>query len=303
MLHILITVLPVMLMLFIGWICRKRKLFTRQGIDALKNFVVNIALSAVLVNAFATMEYSFSGILIAGLMFLVCVASWALGVLFRPLFGSSSRFIPFLTSGFEAGMLGYALFTMLYGTDRIFEFARLDLGQVLFVFTLYKILLGISGGKKVSAPDLMKEMFTSPTILAILAGILIGATGLHDIDSVAAVLDACTDFVSAPTSAVILLTIGYDLVFDTIPWKATLKTVFLRLSLMGVLRILLGLLLKPLGATADTYLALNIMLILPPPFVISVFTDDEEQQSYLSAVLTVSTLVTLIGFVVLVIMR
>ena len=40
-------------------------------------------------------------------------------------------------------MLGYALFNMLYGSARTAEFARIDLGQALFVFTLYKVLLGL----------------------------------------------------------------------------------------------------------------------------------------------------------------
>ena len=49
------TILPVILMLAIGMICRQKKLLSREGISALKSVVVNITLPAVMVNAFATM--------------------------------------------------------------------------------------------------------------------------------------------------------------------------------------------------------------------------------------------------------
>ena len=130
------TVLPVVLMLLIGMLCRSRGLISREGVNALKSVVVNIALPAVLLSAFATTQYSFMDVVIPLLMFLVCVAAWALGRAAGKLLRMPSRFVPFLTTGFEAGMLGYALFNMLYGSGRTAEFARIDLGQVLFVFTV-----------------------------------------------------------------------------------------------------------------------------------------------------------------------
>ena len=41
------------------------------------------------------------------------------------------------------------------------------------------------------------------------------------------------------------------------------------------------------------------MFLLPPPYVLPVFSSDEEQRAYLSSVLSLSTLVTLAGFVLL----
>lgn len=145
MIEILKILLPVVLMLAVGILCRARQLISREGVNALKSVVVNIALPAVLLHAFASTRYSLMDAAIPLMMFGVCLAAWALGRAAAKPLGLSSRFVPFLTSGFEAGMLGYALFTMLYGAQRTAEFARIDLGQVLFVFTVYKILLGRSG--------------------------------------------------------------------------------------------------------------------------------------------------------------
>ncbi len=300
--EVLQTILPVLVMLGIGMLCRSRRLISREGINALKSVVVNITLPAVLLNAFATTRYTLMDVVIPLMMFGVCLLAWALGRLGGRLFRLPSRFVPFLTTGFEAGMLGYALFNMLYGSGRTAEFARVDLGQVLFVFTVYKILLGTEGREKTSFGRLMKEMALSPIILAIVAGVLLGATGLYralEPSGVSGLFDACTGFVSAPTSAIILLTIGYDLVLGDIPWASTAKVVALRYGIMLVLRVALGLLLKALWPQAALDAALNVMFILPPPFVLPVFADDADQRVYVSSALSVSTLAAIAGFAIL----
>ena len=301
MTEVLKTILPVMVMLGIGILCRSRRIITREGINALKNVVVNICLPAVLLNAFATTRYTLMDVVIPLLMFLVCVAAWALGRATGKLLKMPSRFVPFLTTGFEAGMLGYALFNMLYGAGRTAEFARIDLGQVLFVFTLYKVLLGLDGSKKTDTKTLLRDMAFSPIILAIAAGVLLGATGLYEAlkpSGVSAVFDACVSFISAPTSAIILLAIGYDLVLSDIPWRETLKVVALRLVIMLALRTALLWLLGALWPAVDLTAAVNVMFILPPPFVLPVFADDADQRTYVSSALSVSTLAAIAAFAV-----
>jgi len=302
LIEVLQTVLPVMVMLAIGMLCRSRKLISREGVNALKSVVVNIALPAVLLNAFATTRYTFMDVVVPLLMFLVCLAAWALGKAAGKALKLPSRFVPFLTTGFEAGMLGYALFTMLYGSEHTAEFARIDLGQVLFVFTLYKILLGLDGKQKADAGQLVREMVFSPIIIAIAAGVLLGATGLYRAlvpTGVSAVIDACTEFIAAPTSAIILLAIGYDLVLGDIPWSSTGKVVALRFVIMMALRFAFAALLRLLWPEAGLTAAINVMFILPPPFVLPVFADDADQRVYVSSALSVSTLVAIVGFAVL----
>ena len=300
--EVLRTVLPVMLMLGIGILCRSARLISREGVDALKRVAVNIALPAVLFNAFATTRYTLMDVAIPLMMFVVCVAAWALGRAGARLFGLSSRFVPFLTTGFEAGMLGYALFEMLYGSARTAQFARVDLGQVLFVFTLYKVLLGAQGKERADVGALLKEMALSPIIIAIVAGVLLGATGLYralEPSGVSGILNACTDFVAAPTAALILLAIGYDLVLRDIPWAMAARVVALRLAIMLVLRLAFGAILNGLWPGAGLDSAVNVMFILPPPFVLPVFADDANQRAYVSSALSVSTLVAIAGFAIM----
>lgn len=298
MIQILNTIIPVILMLCIGVIARRSKLLSREGINALKSIVVNITLPAVMLNAFATMDYSVNNIIMTAVMFVSCVAALLLG----KLAAGGSRFIPFLTTGFEAGMLGYSLFMLLYGSENISAFAYIDLGQVLFVFTLYKILLGADSDDKPKASVLVREMLTSPTVIAIICGVILGATGIYralEGIGVSSLIDACTDFVSAPTGAVILITIGYDLVLSDIPWKSVIRVLVSRIVIMALLRVAVGAVVHAIGMGDILDPALNIMFILPPPYVLPVFADDEKQRNFVSSSLSVTTLATVVCFIIL----
>ena len=300
--EILRTISPVVIVLIIGVNLRRSGKISRDGINTLKMIVVNITLPAVLLSAFASTSYSPRDILIPVIMFAVCTAAWALGKLAGRLFHMRSRFMPFLTTGFEAGMLGYALFTMLYGSSRTAEFAIIDLGQVLFVFTLYKILLEQESRGKTDTKKLLKEMVLSPIIISIVLGVIIGAAGLYQAlkpSGISGIFDACTDFISAPTSMLILLTIGYDLVFSDIRWSDTLQAVAVRLVIMVILGAAFIGSLALLWPDANLTAAVAVMFLLPPPFVLPVFADDEDQRVYVSSVLSIYTLVSILGFAVL----
>lgn len=304
--EILQTIAPVMVVLLIGVILRRKKIIDRDGINTLKTVAVNIALPAVLLSAFATTSYSLREILIPVIMFAVCVIAWALGRTAGKLLHMRSRFLPFLTTGFEAGMLGYALFTMLYGSSRTAEFAVIDLGQVLFVFTLYKILLDRENKSKTDTGKLIRDMLFSPIIIAILLGVLIGASGLYQAlkpSGISGIFDACTDFISAPAAVLILLTIGYVLVFSDIRWSETLQAAGLRLGIMIILGGAFIGVLKLLWPETDLTSASLVMFLMPPPFVLPIFADEEDQRAFVSSVLSVCTMISILGFAILAVIR
>lgn len=295
------TALPVFLALGLGMLCRSRNFLTREGIDALKKVVLNLTLPFVLVNAFATAEYSAAALILPLMMFGICCLALAMGFLIIRISGMKSRLAPFLASGFEAGMLGYALFVLLFPEESVSQFALPDIGQTLFVFTLYKVLL--SGKRDVKA--IAKDMATTPILWAVLAGVLIGATGLYGVmekHGVNGILDAATSFLSAPTGMIILLTVGYDLVIRDIPWKKTAGLIAMRLAVMAVC---LGVMLLLNRTVLNGMLfegAAVLMVLLPPPYVIPVFADEPAERVQISSALSALTLVTMILFAVCTVM-
>lgn len=292
------TALPVFLALFLGMLCRSKKFITRDGVDTLKKVVINITLPAVLLNAFATAEYTMAALILPAVMFGLCCVALVLGKLAIRISGMKSRLAPFLATGFEAGMLGYALFSLLFPGESISAFALPDIGQTLFVFTLFKIL--ISGKTDIKA--IAKDMATTPILWAVFAGVLIGATGLYgklQTWGVAGILDSATSFVSAPTGMIILLTVGYDLVIKEIPWRKTAGLMGMRLVIAAILFGIVVLLNKTVLNDMFFTGAAVLMFILPPPYVIPVFADEPEERVQISAALSAMTLMTIVLFAIL----
>ena len=296
--RILQTALPVLAALALGVLCRKLNFLTRDGVDTLKKVVVNLTLPAVVFAAFATAEYSLQTIAIPVLVFLLCCAGLGLGRLLARLLRLPGRVTPYLAAGFEAGMLGYALFALLFPQESSARFAILDLGQTLFVFTLYKALL--SGGKETKS--LWKDIVNTPILWGAFAGLLVGATGLFawmTRNGSAAVVTSLTDFLSAPTGMMILLAVGYDLDFAQIRWRETARFVVLRLAAMAILFAVLLLVNRTLLHGIIFEGAALLLFILPPPYVLPIFADEPSQRAQISSALSALTVVTLLLFAVM----
>lgn len=298
---VLQMILPVMLMLFIGMICRKKGIVQKQGIAALKALVVNITLPAVLIKAFYTASYGLGIVVTALSMFAVCLAALGLGFAFKKFTKTQMTTVPFLFTGFEAGMLGYALYTLLFDADAVTDFATVDLGQVLFVFTVYLTVL--NGDARRSPKAVIKGMVSSPVIISIAIGVLLGATGLAGIINASpagSIVMGALDFIAAPTAAVILFVVGFELEFKKAKLSLALSVVFSRLIIMAVLCVLV---LFGLGAVIPVSETLKwaviLMFLLPPPFVLPIFGKNENENAFVSASLSLSTLLSLAAFAVI----
>jgi len=297
LISVLETSLPVFLLLIMGMLCRKKNFISRDGIDTLKKVVINLTLPFVLFQSFATAQYSLSSILIPVIIFFLCCTMLLLGFLTIRLSRSRGRLSPFLASGFEAGMLGFSLFGLLFPDESISSFAILVLGQEIFVFTIYKMLL--TGKRHIGS--ILRDFLTSPTLIAVILGVIFGASGLYDFCAragIGGIIDSVTSFVSAPTGAIILLTVGYDLVLRDIKWKHTFGFVVMRLVIAAIG---LSALLLISHALLDGIIfagAAILLFMLPPPYVIPIFADEPNERVTISSCLSVLTLITIIIFAV-----
>ncbi len=294
------TVLPVVVMIALGTLARRTSLVKREGIGALQTLVMKVTLPAVLLGAFYRASYSVSVLVIVAMMFGCSLAAWALGALARKKIRGMNKYLPFLTTGFEAGMMGYALYAMLFGQESIRSFAVLDLGQVLFVFTLYMAFLGAEEGDGSPMGARLLELVKSPTILAIAAGVVLGISGLGlklYASAFGASFQAAVDFVAGPTGAVILFVIGYELDFSGLKWREVGLTLLIRIAVTTVLMAaMIGLLLLLEPGNKLLLWAAALMFTLPPPYVLPIVSKDEASKGYVTSVLSVSTVYAIIVF-------
>jgi len=111
-----------------------RQFMRPDTVADLKNLVIKIALPAALFLAFSRVSLEPRHLIIVVVMFSACVLALLLGRLIRPIGHVPSPYFPILLTGFEAGMMGHAIYSTVYGADNLFKFGIIDLGQVIFVF-------------------------------------------------------------------------------------------------------------------------------------------------------------------------
>ncbi len=299
-LSILRMALPVLLSFGLGYLCERKRIFGAEGLKGLKAVVSNITLPAVLFFAFFTAEYSGRIALTFATVFLSCVLGLAIGFLLRRFVKPYGKFLPFLLTNFEGGMLGYALFGLLYaGQTHIF--AMVDIGQTFCAFTVFLAALKAVGGEKVSIRGLGRNMLHNVVFVSIVLGAALGILGVGKwalASPAGAVITDAVQFIAAPTGALILLIVGYELSFQKSLLVPVLKTVGLRLLVMLVLLTAGALVIfSVIPFDKPLFTAMLLAYAMPAPFIIPLYVSDSAHAQYISTALSVQTLVSIALFI------
>lgn len=291
--EMLATLLPIFLTILLGHLCRRFRILKPEGIATLKKVAANLTLPASALSAFASVDYSPRNLWMPVWVVIASCLMLAMGYAAQRLLRLPGKTVPYLMTGFEGGMLGFSLYPMLYGN--LAPLAMPVIGNVFFIFTIYKVLLSQAKGPKAQ----LKEALTSPSIWALVLGLLIGATGLYkamEPSGARALFTRILSYMSAPTSYLILLAIGYELDLRSVAWGKVGVTVLCRMVICGVMLAVTLLLNRfVMGGTMEISAAV-MLFILPAPFVVTVFAKNDSEQSYLSSCLSVMTLVTVLAF-------
>lgn len=293
-LQVVEMVLPVLLMIGIGYFCNRRQIFDMNGLKGLKALLGDIMLPVVLFNAFFTAGYSLRVVVVFLVVYLGFGAAIALGFLLRPLVKPYGKYLPFLVASGEGGMLGYALYGLITGSQS--GFAAVDLGQTVFAYTVWLGLLTSVDGGEVKAEKLLKNMVSNKCFLGMAFGIVLGAAGVGNAvmnSAAGGIVKSVVSMITAPVSAVVLLTVGYELNLKKELFLPVLKTIVLRLVIMGALLLVSNLVIFHIFPfDKELEIALMVLYALPAPFIIPIFSDVGKDGEYVATTLSVHTLVT-----------
>ncbi len=299
-LSILQMVLPVLIAFGLGYLCKRKNVFGEEGLKGLKAVVGKITLPAVLFYAYFTAEYSGRIALTFGTVFLSCVLGLLAGYALRRFVKPFSKYLPFLLTEFEAGMLGYALFGLLYA-GQTHVFAMIDIGQTFCTFTVFMIALKAANGETTGMKGLLRTMLHNVVLIAMIAGAVLGVLGVGQWAMATAagpVISTLFQFLAAPTSMLILIIVGYELRFDKQLLSPVFKTVGLRLLVMLPLMALSALLIfAVIPFEKELFVAMLLAYTLPAPFIIPLYATDPVHKAYISTTLSIQTLVSLVLFI------
>ncbi len=298
-LQVVQMVLPIVVVLLLGTLCRARKFFDDKGLAGLKAVVSNICLPVVLFNAFFTASYSLTVLLVFAVVYVGFALALTAGFATKKLATPYSRFYPFLLASAEGGMLGYALYQVLMGTST--GFATVDLGQTVFAYTGFLGMLTLVDGQKVSAGKLVKNIVTNKCCIGMALGILLGATGVGGwvlAQSWGGVVTDLISTITAPTTCLVLLVVGYELELDKKLLKPVILTVLARLVIMAVLLVVASFVIFSIVPFyRSLQIALMILYALPAPFIIPLFAKVGKDGKYISTALSVETICTILLFI------
>jgi hypothetical protein len=296
-------VLPVFLLILLGVALRRWHVISPATVQDLRKLVVNITLPAVLFLAFSQVTLEPQYLAIVAIMFIACLAALLVGRRLGGPLRVDSAYLPSLLTGFEAGMLGYAIYAAVYGAENIYKFGIVDLGQVLFVF--FVLVPGLErltyGARPLAATAL--NFVKTPVILAILGGLLFKATGLTEAFGASPLLNSGLEtlrLLGAMTTPLVALVIGYGLQLRAGALAKPVRTAAMRLLLWLPFGLALSVFVvgRLLGLDQEFQAAVLTMVLLPPPFVIPMFMTKatEEDANYVINTLTLATLVTLFAY-------
>jgi predicted permease len=304
--QVIIKLMPVFLILISGVLLRKTRLFPDDFIVGIKTLVVTLTLPATLFLSFLTMELRLDYLALSAATFLFLGLLYAVGVLYRRTGITPRAFSEYFHTCFEFGMLGVALFAGIFGSENLYALLLLGLGHELFAWFFYVPTLVAKSGDRVTVFSILRSFISSPAMVAIMLALLINATGAYSaVASYAAAegVIGTLEVLSAATSPLILIIIGYEIKIEFNGLAESLKLILVRMITIGVLGTGFILLTNLWILPVDSIMlyAFVTLLVLPPPFIIPIFlpkTAVEENKFYNNAIV-LHTIISLIGYTVI----
>lgn len=298
--------LPIIVLLLIGYLLKRRKTFSDYVVDDLKKILLTIALPAVLFDAFSTMKLQLSYTFLFFMIFLYCAVLYGIGVFLNWKFAT---LFPYKNTkgymtGFEFGMIGVGLFSALWGMDQLWVIMLIGLGHELFIWFFYATLLSKSMDEKVTIKDTLLQFIKTPTILAIVLGIICNVAGVRTImegEIWGRGIISVIEFLKPLTSPLILLVIGYTMTFtiknaSKILWFLAVRMILV-LGLGGLVLVILHRFLQPIDPLFD--IAFWAFILLPAPYILPLYIKENEEASFFSQLLVYSTIVSFVAYTAL----
>lgn len=309
--QILNQVLPILILISLGYWTRSKNFLSETTIEELRKIVVNLALPAVLFISFLNVELKPAYFILFGFTFFLCVFLFLLGTVIRRQWNIQYAYFPYLTTGFEYGMLGISLFGAAYGVDRIGYIAVADLGHEIFIWFVFLPLLLIKRDGVQNVKEVVKSFLSAPVVIAILAGILFNFLGIQALLyqwPITGALMTVFEFLGNLTVPLILIIVGYGIKINRVGWRDTLLIPIIRLGILIPLALMMNIYLirglLQLDQAFET--ALFTLLILPPPFIVPLYTGSNirvAEKQYINNVLTIHTIISVIVFIIYFVMN
>jgi len=175
------NVMPILILIFLGYILQKIKYFDESSIRKLQSMVVNITIPSMLFITFLNLNIEKEYIMIALSFSLYQGILLLVGWLIYKIFKIKRRFFPFFHCAFAFGVTAMPFYATVFGTENLKYISILGVGHELFIGLIFmtgaKIFLK---NDKVSIKNTLKTL-VSPLFIMITIAILIRIFNLKEL--------------------------------------------------------------------------------------------------------------------------
>lgn len=298
-------------MVFLGLVSRSKNWISWDQKEGAKKIVFGILFPALIFHVIFVSDLSIN--LLKQIVFLdvAWIIVYLIGKILSRFVGERYRSLaPFLLMTCEGGNVALPLYISLVGSAYALNIVTFDVAGIIINFGLVPILVSRQVNSGQSAKGLLKNIFTNSFVLAVLLGILANLIGLHGIlESIglATLYGNTMTAVLAPITGIILFTLGHDLKVDLSTLKSLFSLMVIRLVLCGL--IIGGFFLVFPGLMADPYFKIAVFLYFmcptgfPVPLQLSALCDGKDQESFMSAFISVYMLITLVAYTLITVFK
>lgn len=301
--------LPVFILLGIGFFAKQKKILSDAFINELKILIIKIALPAVLFDAFSSMTLQVSYLLLFTIVFVYCCILYGIGYGLHRMFPNTFKrfYTKGYMTGFEFGMIGVGLFGAIWGMDKLQVIMLIAFGHELFIWFFYVLLISKSKEKSFSLKETITHFIKTPTIIAIILGVIANLLGIRhwmDGNIFGQSIMVVVEFLKPLTSPLILIVIGYTMVFRRTHLRETAVYIITRIILVLGIGTLALFAIKYLIHDLDPLFttAFYAFILLPAPYILPLYIREEEEVTFFTQLLVYSTAVSFVAYGILLVL-
>lgn len=301
--EIIAKVIPILLLIGLGFYLQQKNIVKEEVIDAVKNGVVNIALPSVLFLTFRDMTLKKEYFLITIFIFILLLTLYGIGILLNKIKSISHPLIPFTITTCSFGLFGVPLFSSIFGIENLEKLSILGIGHEFFIWFIFYTLMKIKFKGESFSVEVIKGFLKSPLIIAIILGLALNISGYNLIfeqNPLLKGIDYVLQDLSSLATPLILIIIGFGLKFNKQYMKESTKLTIIRLVTILVVGYAFKFLIIDRIIVDDKLFnyAFFTFLILPPPYSLPIFVGEYSNDKYRDIANNVVVLSTIICIVI-----
>lgn len=304
---VLSKVIPIILLIGIGYMLQIRKLVSEDTMHMAKKAVMNIALPSVLFLTFKSMDLRLEYLLISIIIFFMLLGFYFVGFVLNKVPFLNHDILPFIVTGYSFGLITLPLFGAVFGNENLGVISVFGIAHEVFIWFVYITLIKAKFNNQKFDMSTIKSFATSPLIMSIVIGVFINLLGFNkffETNFLLRGIDNTLVYLAGTATPVILIIVGFGLKLEPGYIKTPIKLLILRLLVtFGLGYIVKLLIINPI--VGDVSRLFNIayftFLIMPPPFSLAIFVGEyssEKNTIIANNTVVLSNVVSVIIFLV-----